>query len=261
MTLAGAVGCSSQSSQSLTVPPNTVAPTPSSVRDLGDLPTRSLTSSSAGASAVSEKTLTGGTVSRGFDFGENGGGGGMGGGGQLTLEQLGQMLSGIGGNPQFNNGIYVYQIKEDSGLTYPLGVSLSQDQRAVYFLIPMFNVDASWANQDSLLKLLSANSAICPACFGIAQQKLFLMMAIPNANVTPDLLKQALSYVFDTMHRTQSLWGSWMPSAPQGGGGGYPGNQGGGQGGGGQGGGGQGGGGQGGGGQGGGGGSPNPFGQ
>jgi hypothetical protein len=231
IAMAGAVGCASHSSSSgpVQVPPNTVAPTPSSIRDLGDLTTRSLANNGPTTDA---KTLTGGAVSRGFDFGDNGGGGGGGGGssgGPLNFDQLGQMLSGIGGNPQVNNGVYVYNIKDDSGLTYPLGVTLSQDQRAIYFVIPMVNVDQSWATQDALLKLLAANSSICPACFGIVQTRLFLMMGIPNNNVSPDLLKQALAYVFDTMHRTQPLWGPWLQQgAPQNEGGPAGGNQGGG---------------------------------
>jgi len=106
---------------------------------------------------------------------------------------------------------------------------LSQDQRAIYFVIPLLNVDQSWANPDSLLKLLAANSSICPACFGIVQTRLFLMMGIPNNNISPDLLKQALSYVFDTVHKTSQLWGPWMQQGgPQNeggqGGGGSPSN-------------------------------------
>ena len=206
IAMAGALGCSSSPS-ALSVPPNTVAPTPSSIRDLGDLKNKSAT---VGGSGVSEKTLTGATVSRGFDFGDNGGGGGP-----VTFDQLGQMLAGFGGNPQVSNGVYLFQIKDESGITYPLGIFLSQDQRAIYFFIPLVNLDASWVNQDALLKLLSANSSICPACFGIMTQRLALMMGIPNSGVTPDLLKQALSYVFETVHRTQPLWGQWVQSAPQ----------------------------------------------
>ncbi len=213
IAMAGAVGCASHSSSpaALTVPPNTVAPTPSSIRDLGELQNESAT---MGGSGVSEKSLTGGTVSRGFDFGDNGGGGG-GQAGPVTFDQLGQMLAGIGGNPQVNNNVYLFQIKDDSGITYPLGVFLSQDSRAIHFFIPLVNLDQSWVNQDSLLKLLSANSSICPACFGIVTQRLALMMGIPNSGVTPDLLKQALSFVFETVHRTQPLWGPWVQSAPQ----------------------------------------------
>jgi hypothetical protein len=214
IAMASVVGCASHSSSpsTLSVPPNTVAPTPSSIRDLGDLQNKSAT---MGGSGVSEKTLTGGAVSRGFDFGDNGGGGGGGGAGPVTFEQLGQMLAGIGGNPQVNNNVYLFQIKDDSGITYPLGIFLSQDQRAIYFFIPLVNLDQSWVNQDALLKLLSANSSICPACFGILTQRLALMMGIPNSGVTPDLLKQALSYVFETVHRTQPLWGPWVQSSPQ----------------------------------------------
>ena len=207
IAMAGAVGCSSSPS-ALTVPPNTVAPTPSSIRDLGDLQNKSAT---MGGSGVSEKTLTGGAVSRGFDFGDNGGGGGQ--AGPVTFDQLGQMLAGIGGNPQVNNNVYLFQIKDDSGITYPLGIFLSQDSRAIYFFIPLVNLDQSWVNQDALLKLLSANSSICPASFGILTQRLALMMGIPNSGVTPDLLKQALSFVFETVHRTQPLWGPWVQSA------------------------------------------------
>ena len=248
IAMAGAVGCASHSSSSgpVQVPPNTVAPSPSSIRDLGDLTTRSLT---PGGPTTDAKSLTGGSVSRGFDFGDNGGGGGGGAaGGPVNFDQLGQMLSGIGGNPQVSNGVYVYNIKDDSGLQYPLGVTLSQDQRAIYFVIPLLNVDQSWVNPDSLLKLLSANSSICPACFGIVQNRLFLMMGIANNNISPDLLKQALSYVFDTVHKTAQLWGPWMQQ-------GQPANGGGGE----QGGGNQGGGGGGGGSPGNGGGGSNPF--
>ena len=209
MAMAVAVGCASQSPSALSIPPNTVAPTPSSIRDLGDLQNKSAT---IGGSGVSEKTLTGGNVSRGFDFGDNGG---TAAGGPVTFDQLGQMLAGLGGNPQVSNGVYLFQIKDESGITYPLGIFLSQDQRAIYFFIPLVNVDGSWVNQDALLKLLSANSAICPATFGIITQRLALMMGIPNSAVTPDLLKQALSYVFETVHRTQPLWGPWVQNAPQ----------------------------------------------
>jgi hypothetical protein len=212
IAMTGAVGCASHSSLSsaLSVPPNTVAPTPSSIRDLGNLQNESAT---MGGSGVSEKTLTGGAVSRGFDFGDNGGGGGQ--AGPVTFDQLGQMLSGMGSNPQVNNNVYLFQIKDNSGITYPLGIFLSQDQRAIYFFIPLVNLDTSWVNQDALLKLLAANSSICPASFGILTQRLALMMGIPNSGVTPDLLKQALSYVFETVHRTQPLWGPWVQSAPQ----------------------------------------------
>jgi hypothetical protein len=210
IAMAGAVGCASHSSSALSVPPNTVAPTPSSIRDLGNLQNESAT---MGGSGVSEKSLTGGAVSRGFDFGDNGGGQGQ--AGPVTFEQLGQMLSGIGGNPQVNNNVYLFQIKDDSGITYPLGIFLSQDSRAIYFFIPLVNLDQSWVNQDALLKLLAANSSICPASFGILTQRLALMMGIPNSGVTPDLLKQALSYIFETVHRTQPLWGPWVQSAPQ----------------------------------------------
>jgi hypothetical protein len=210
IAMAGAIGCASHSPSALNVPPNTVAPTPSSIRDLGDLQNKSAT---MGGSGVSEKTLTGGAVSRGFDFGDNGGGGS--GAGPVTFDQLGQMLAGIGGNPQVSNNVYLFQIKDNSGITYPLGIFLSQDQRAIYFFIPLVNLDTSWVNQDALLKLLSANSSICPASFGILTQRLALMMGVPNSGVTPDLLKQALSYVFETVHRTQPLWGPWIQNTPQ----------------------------------------------
>src|SRR5580704_11392845 len=74
--MAGAFGCSSHSSPTVAaVPPNTVAPSASSVRDLGELTSRSI-SSGGDASAVTEKSLTGGAAARGFDFGDNGGGNG-----------------------------------------------------------------------------------------------------------------------------------------------------------------------------------------
>ena len=176
----------------------------------------------AGAPAVNERSLTGGATARDFDFG----GGGQNAGGTLTIDQLGQMLQAIGGNPQQQNGIFLYNVKDQSGLTYPLGVSLSQDQKAIYFVVPMFTVDPQgWASQDALLKLLSANGSICPASFGIVDQKLFLLLGIANTNVNQDLLKQAISFVFDTVHKTQPLWNGWMQTAGQGGnpGGGNPG--------------------------------------
>ena len=61
--------------------------------------------------------------------------------GPVTFDQLGQMLAGIGGNPQVNNDVYLFQIKDESGITYPLGIFLSQDQRAIYFFIPLVNLD------------------------------------------------------------------------------------------------------------------------
>jgi hypothetical protein len=222
MLMAGAVGCASSSGPSKgQVPANAIAPSASSVRDLGDLTSRSI-STGSDATAVNEHALTGGAAPRGFgDFGDSGQ---PAGGGPLTMDTLGQMLQSIGGNPQLQNNVYIYSVKDPSGLTYPLGVSLSQDQKAIYFVVPMFTVDPQgWANQDALLKLLSANSSICPACFGIVDQKLFLLMGIANANVNQDLLKQAISYVFETVHKTQPLWGGWMQSG-QGGntGGGNP---------------------------------------
>ncbi|MGD0388697.1 MAG: hypothetical protein ABSC42_07050 [Tepidisphaeraceae bacterium] len=221
MLMAGAVGCASNSGPSKAqVPANTIAPSASSVRDLGNLTSRSI-SAGGDASAVDEKSLTGSATPRGFgDFGDNGQ---PANGGTLTMDQLGQMLQTIGGNPQLQNNVYIYSIKDSSGLTYPLGVSLSQDQKAIYFVVPMFTVDPQgWASQDSLLKLLSANSSICPASFGIVDQKLFLLLGIANMNVNQDILKQAISYVFDTVHKTQPLWGGWMQSG-QGGQGGNPG--------------------------------------
>lgn len=219
MAFAGAVGCAShsRSSSAGAVPPNTIAPSASSVRDFGDLTSRSISSGGAsGQSAVSEQTVTSSGQSRGFDFGQTGGMGGN--GGPISFDQLGQMLQGIAGQGQVNGNVYVYSIRDSQGLTYPLGVTLSQDQRAIYFLIPMVTVDPQgWANQDSLFRLLSANSSICPACFGIMGQRLFLLMGIPNANVSPDLLKEALTYVFDTVHKTQPLWGPWMQAGQQGG--------------------------------------------
>jgi hypothetical protein len=185
------------------------------------LTSRSITNG-GDASAVNEQSLTAGAAPRGFDFGDNGQNAG---GGTLTLEQLGQMLQSIGGNPQQQNGLYVYSVKDQSGLTYPLGVTLSQDQKAIYFVVPMFTVDPQgWASQDALLKLLAANSSICPASFGIVDQKLFLLLGIANTNVTQDVLKQAISYVFDTVHKTQPLWGGWMQGSQSGNpGGGNPG--------------------------------------
>ncbi len=234
--MASGIGCASHSSSgsgTAQVPPNTIAPSPSSVRDLGDFTARSISPGGNDANSVKEKTLTGGAAARGFDF-DNGGGGGGGGGGQtaggpITFEQLGQMLQSLGGQPQVNNNVYVYNVKDDSGLTYPLGISLSQDQRAIYFVVPMFTVDPQgWANQDALLKLLAANSVICPASFGIVDTKLFLLMGIANNNVSPDLLKESVSYIFETVHKTQPLWGTWMQGSNQGGGNPGGGNPGGG---------------------------------
>jgi hypothetical protein len=223
--MAGAVGCASNSGPSTAqVPANPIAPSASSVRDLGELTSRSI-SARGDASAVNEGSLTGGAAPRGFDFGDNG----QNAGGTLTFEQLGQLLQGIGGNPQVQGGVYLYSVKDQSGLTYPLGVTLSQDQKAIYFVVPMFTVEPQgWASQDALLKLLSANSSICPAAFGIVDQKLFLMLGIANTNVNQDLLKQAISFVFDTVHKTQPLWSGWMQGS-QGGnpGGGNPGGGGG----------------------------------
>jgi len=213
--MAGAAGCASGSGQSnAQVPTNTIAPSASSVRDLGGLTSRSI-STGSDASAVNEHSLTGGAAPRSFgDFGDSGQNAA---GGTLTMETLGQMLQSIGGNPQLQNNVYIYSIKDSSGLTYPFGISLSQDQKAIYFVVPMFNVDPQgWATQDALLKLLSANSSICPACFGIVDQKLFLLMGIANTNVNQDLLKQAISYVFDTVHKTQPLWSGWMQGGQQG---------------------------------------------
>ncbi|MGD0768264.1 MAG: hypothetical protein ABSB42_08725 [Tepidisphaeraceae bacterium] len=222
--MAGAVGCASNSGPSTAqVPANTIPPSASSVRGLGVLTSRSI-SAGGDATAVNEHSLTGGAAARGFDFGDNGQP--AAGGGTLTMETLGQMLQSIGGNPQLNNNVYLYSIKDESGLTYPFGVSLSQDGKAIYMVVPMFNVDPQgWASQDALLKLLAANSSICPASFGIVDTKLFLLLGIANTNVNQDLLKQAISYVFETVHKTQPLWGGWMQQGGQGGntGGGNPG--------------------------------------
>jgi hypothetical protein len=230
MLMAGALGCAShlESSSSVSsVPASPIAPSASSVRDLGDLTSRSIMPAGAVADSASvpEKTLTGGATARGFDFGDNGGGNGGSASVPLTFDSLGQLLTSLGSRPEVHNKAYVYNIKEDSGLTYPLVISLSEDGRAVYYLIPMFNVEPQgWANQEALLKLLVANSGICPAAFGIVDQRLFLMLGIPNSNVTPDLMKECISFVLDTMHKSQALWGPWMPSGNQGGSGDQGGN-------------------------------------
>ncbi len=180
----------------------------------------------AGASkegAVNERALTGGASARGFDFGDSGGGGAN--GGPLSFEQLGQLLQSLGSAPQVHAGMYVYQIKEESGLTYPLVISLSQDQRAVYFLVPLVPVDPQgWANQESLFKLLAGNSVICPASFGIVGQKLFLLLGVANMNVSAESLKLDISYMFETVHKTKPLWVPWMGTGGGGGnsGGGNP---------------------------------------
>jgi hypothetical protein len=230
IAMVGALGCASHSgSSTASVPANPVEPSPSAVRDIGYL--GASIANGGQATAVTEKSLTGGAQSRGFDFGDNGGGGGA--AGPVNFDQLGQLLNQIAGHPQVNGGVYLYNIKEDSGLSYPLGVTLSQDGKAIYFLIPIVQVDPQgWANQESLLKLLLANSSICPASFAIVEQRLFLLLGVPNTNVNVDSLKTELSYLFDTVHKTQQLWGPWMQGGQQQGGsnpgGGNPGNGGGG---------------------------------
>ena len=226
--MAGAVGCASNpASPTVEVPMNTVTPSASSVRGLDALSAPSLSpgSDASKTSAVSEKSLTGSTNSRGFDF-DNGGGGG---GGTLTQDQLGEMLASLGSRPEIHNGVYIFNIKEDqTGITYPLGVSLSQDQRAIYFVVPLFEVNPQgWANQQSLLNVLVANGNICPASFGIVDKKLFILLGISNMNVTAEVLKTALSYTFNTVHKSEPLWSPWIQNGSSGG------DQGGGQGGGG----------------------------
>ena len=242
MLLAGAVGCSSNKpAGTAAIPPNTVPPSPSAVRDLGDLTSLAISSgnSSTGNPAVDEKVFTGGNnAARGFDIG----GDNTAGGGTLTSDQLGQMLQSLGGGFQpGQNGMYVASLKDNSsGLTYNMVVGLSQDSKAIYFVIPMFAVDPNgWASQNNLLQLLSANTSVCPACFGIMDQKLFLMLGVANMNVNADVLKTAIMYMVTTMHGSQQLWGPWMSSGGGNQGGGTPGagGQGGGNGGGGQGGG------------------------
>jgi hypothetical protein len=234
--LAAVAGCSSNSTPppqpcpttmpAAAIPPSAIPPSATSIRGLEQLAAPSITAGSdaSKASAVSEKTLTGGASARGFDFGDNGNGGGN--GGPVTFDQLGQMLQSLGGHPQVQNGVYLFNVKDDSGGSYPLVISLSDDQRAIYFIVPLIPVDQAWANQDSLFKLLSANAVICPESFAVASQKLLLVMGVGNMNVAPDNLKVDLSYVFETVHKTRPLWGPWMQggqgggSPPSGGGGG-----------------------------------------
>ena len=205
MLMAGAFGCASPSGSSgIQMPPNVVAPSEGSVRDLGDF--GSVLLSGGSGPAIDEKSLDG-AGARGFDFDDNGGGSIV----PLSFDQLGQMLASIGVHPAVGDGVFVFNVNEgDLGVVHPIVVSMSQDHSVIFFIALVCPVTHGWANQDSLLKILLANGNICPASFSIIGKNLCLTMGIPNNNVNADTLKRAISYLDRKFRYSRPLWVGWL---------------------------------------------------
>jgi hypothetical protein len=144
--------------------------------------------------------------------------------GPLTFAALGDQLKQLGLAPSVENDVYVMKVKattqDGNEWTFPIAVSLSQDQSVIWITCKLAAVTA---NVDMLASFLAANAQLGTAFFSIDDQKvLILEEPLNNLGVTPQVLGANLKAFFDRLKRSEPLYKalSIPPSNGAGGGGG-----------------------------------------
>ncbi len=129
---------------------------------------------------------------------------------RLDFKALGEMLTDLGYEPKAtDNNSFHKIIASSKEFTHPVWLSLSADQRTVWF----YNYNSlpdgfEKAPAESWRKLLEKNDDIVPAVFSVEETKkrLALRLPIPNADITPVQLRKTITGYVDTIQQTKALW-------------------------------------------------------
>jgi hypothetical protein len=130
----------------------------------------------------------------------------------LTYETLGQMVHKFPVTVEDRKDSYLIRIKaktEDNvDWTFPITVSLSQDQSIVWIDCTLQPIDKNGSpNTQLLMDILSANSKMGTSFYTLdSSHNLVLQQAMNNVGITPASLGRSLKFFFDSLKATEPLF-------------------------------------------------------
>jgi len=128
---------------------------------------------------------------------------------RLTNDELVKMATKLGYDVKPTDKTFTQVIMDRTGWRSVQNISLAQDGSRVWFeawlLTATFPDDVpatAWR------KLLAKNGELYPVAFTFNRdrKRLYLMHSIPNADVTPAVLREALELMDRTIEQTQPVW-------------------------------------------------------
>lgn len=128
---------------------------------------------------------------------------------RLTNDELVKMATKLGYDVKPLDKTFTQVILERSGWRSVLRLSLSTDNTVVWMdalLLTTSYPDAVPA--ETWRKLLVKNDSILPVAFTLnkSSKRLYLTHALPNADLTPALLREHLELLDQTLEQTKDLW-------------------------------------------------------
>jgi len=146
----------------------------------------------------------------------------------LTYETLGAALQKLGLTPEDSKPFWELKVKattdDKCDWTFPIDVSLSQDQSVVWIACMLCPIDKNGSpSAQALIDLLAANNKLATTTFALnPSHTLFLQQPIPNIGITPQVLGSNLKTFFTCLKQSEPLYKSFFGNTTSGQGGGNP---------------------------------------